>query len=163
MPKEPLTRSTVNILSILNLVVGTAACAFCLFALFIVGLQKFNVAGKASESMKILHQCWIIFMPIGLALGVILIVSGLHLRQNRELGRLLAKVAAEGAIFWFLAYTVYLLCVTNEYLIPFKRELGEPFHWVFAINSTILGGVLVLSYPIALLILCRRSLPHDSR
>ncbi len=98
---------------------GAASATFCLFGLGIVMLQKvfMGFAEQSEQSnafdefrslMLSLHNLWLIFMPIWIGLGILLIVAGFKMRKQPRYGRHVALLCFAG-LAAFVPYTWFAM------------------------------------------------------
>jgi len=165
------TRSNAGLLDMLglvNIILGLSGTALCVAALGMSSIQAFLIKRvpelSAHERVhEIVSDTWLTYMPLGALLGVLFALTGPWLRHGDRKGRTASWCVVLALVVWFVGYCRSTVLHRNEYL----EALGgtPPLGFViqaFTIGCVAIMAITLFAYPVLLLFLLRRLFPEES-
>jgi hypothetical protein len=120
-----------------------------------VGLPNDARGIAFKNALAAVHSIWNTYLPLTLAGGAVFAVAGYYLYRGSTVARRVAQFNALAGYVWTIAYLV-AVCQAAALWHPDFFDIPEPFATVWKWTSIVLGTLMSLGIPTALLLLLSR-------
>lgn len=142
---------------LISIIYGFVGCGFGVFALLMIFMGQKMIRNFEStdqiDKMRIyfaaLQQVWLIYMPLMIIIGLIYVLSGVLLKEDKKGGISAGIFAGILNLLWFAGYAI---SVNNNVMPVFPHKL-EPALQIFAIS---IAGIFICLYPLYFLFTFKR-------